>query len=145
MTVRKLVVLTLCRELAAMGNNAEVHEWKRALWVGIAAEEITRRVDETMASEALMAGMMTHMQDAFEGHVPSESTTETSSADAKRMTRFVTAAEAVASLIIAAQPGLPSTAAIDESLEEAGLMPLYDGRLAVDIRRGFEVYASLMS
>ena len=142
-TVRKLVVLTLCRELGSIGDNAKLHEWKHALWVGITAEEIARRVDETLASEALMAGMMTYMHDAFEGHV--ETSTAPASADAAKMERFVRAAESVASLIIQARPGLPSTTAIDESLEEAGLMPLYDGRLGVDIRRGFEVYASLMS
>ncbi len=141
-TVRKLVVVSLCRELSSL-SEGDGDGWRNALWVGIAAEEITRRIDETIASDALMAGMTASMSSQFAQLGSTAPATPDSGVDPKRMARFLAGAQAVASLIIAAQPGLPATADVDEALEGAGLMPLYDGRLAVDIRRGFELYSSL--
>jgi len=143
-TVRKLVVVSLCRELGSLGDG-DAGRWRNALWVGIAAEEITRRIDETIASDALMAGMMTAMSDELAEYDSGRPALPDSGVDPKRMARFLAGAQAVAALIIAAQPGLPATIAVDEALEDVGLMPLDDGRLAVDIRRGFELYSSLTS
>ncbi len=147
-TIRKLVVLSLCRDLGSIGSAAEpgdANRWRRALWVGIAAEEITRRYDERAASEALMAGVTSVMADAFASYGNPDGLDVTPAVDPERMQRFLGGAEGLARLIIEARPGLPPTTAVDDALEEAGLMPLYDGRLAVDIRRGYELYASLLS
>ena len=54
-------------------------------------------------------------------------------------------AEHMAEVFIKARPGLPSTADIDEALEESGMVALRDGKLAIDIRRGYDLYASLLS
>lgn len=144
-TVRKLVVVSLCRQLGSMSDENE-EQWRHGLWVGIAAEEIVRRIDETIASEALMQGMMRHSSDQLAAHGEGDVFANHQTAvDPARMARFLAGAEAVADLIIAARPALPSTASVDEALQEAGLMPMGDGKLAVDIRRGFELYASLIS
>ena len=143
-TVRKLVVLSLCRDLGNLSNEAETDQWRRALWVGIAAEQIMRRIDEPAAAEALMAGMVSVMSDAFDGDLADEAVGRARAVDPKRMERFIDAAVRVADLVVAASPGLPPTAEVDEALEAAGLGSLSDGRLCVDIRRGFELYASLL-
>ncbi len=146
-TIRKLVVLSLCRQLGSVdAAGPDSRRWRRALWVGIAAEEITRRFDERAASEALLVGMTSVMADALAAHgTTSIGLDGARSADPARMQRFLRGAERVAQLIIEARPGLPATTEVDAALEEAGLMPLHDGRLAVDIRRGYELYASLLS
>lgn len=143
-TVRKLVVLSLCRDLGSLSDEAETDQWRRALWVGIAAEQIMRRIDEPAAAEALMAGMVSVMSDAFDGELADEAVGRTRTVDPARMARFIDAAVRVADLVIAASPGLPPTTDVDEALEAAGLGPLSDGRLGVDIRRGFDLYASLL-
>ncbi len=144
LTVRKLVVVSLCRDLGEQADDSA--SWKRALWVGICAEELTRRLDEHAASEALMLGMSRAMGSSFGGDdAAAPSTALQSGIDPKRLDRFVTAAEHMADVFIRARPGLPSTADIDEALEESGMMPLRDGKLAIDIRRGYDLYASLLS
>ncbi len=143
-TVRKLVVVSLCRVLGSLGEGNE-SRWRRGLWVGIAAEEIALRLDETAASEALMAGMTSFISADLEDRGATELVATASNVSPARMQQFVQAAENVADCIIVARPGLPSTAEVDEALEAAGLMPQQDGKLALDIRRGYEVYASLLT
>lgn len=144
-TVRKLVVLSLCRDLGALGGSeADTERWQQALWVGISAEQIARRIDENAASEALMAGMVSVMADSFDDNVDSQAITGERNVEPERMARFLDAAVRVADLVVSTSPGLPQTADVDEALEAAGLRPLNDGRLALDIRRGYELYASLL-
>lgn len=143
-TVRKLVVVSLCRELGSLDQHDE-GRWRQALWIGIAAEEITRRIDETLASEALMMGMTDFLGDSFTAHGAPQIVEPHPEIDGERMARFLRGAERVADVIVAARPGLPSTTQVDDALEAAGLMPMEDGKLAVDIRRGYELYASLIA
>lgn len=142
-TVRKLVVVSLCRDLATL-DEADEDRWRRALWVGIAAEEITRRIDESLAAEALVQGMLPRLADSLHAHGAGDINVTDPTVDAARMARFVRGAEHVAEVIMAARPGLPSTADVDDALEAAGMMPMHDGKLAVDIRRGYDVYARLL-
>lgn len=140
LTIRKLVVVSLCREIGSMEGDND--HWRHGLWVGIAAEEIVRRIDETIASEALMVGMMRTIGDS----VGEDSGIRIESKIApERLERFLLAAERVADAILAVRPALPTTADVDAALESAGLVGMQDGKLAVDIRRGYELYASLLS
>lgn len=142
LTIRKLVVVSLCREMGnAAGGDAE--RWAHALWVGISAEEITRRLDEAAASEALMVGMMRQISDSLDGD-KADALEFKGALEPARLDRFLAAAEQVAGVIVDAQPGLPSTAEIDEALERGGVPGMRDGKLGVDIRRGYELYASLL-
>lgn len=143
-TVRKFVVLSLCRDLGSVKEGQEADQWKEALWVGIAAEEITRRIDESLASEALMAGMMGNMADEFGSQNLDVALDEEAEPLDPRLALYLEGAEAVAALMMEAQPALPTTAAIDEALQSVGLAALNDGRLPVDIRRGHDLYASFI-
>lgn len=143
-TIRKLVVVSLCRDISEVAAE-EAADWRRALWNGIAAEEFTRRIDETIASEALMAGMTRSMGGSFAEQEPAPDDGITTTVDPARLDRFVAVGEAIAEVFIARQPGLPSTADVDEAIEAAGMPALRDPRLAVDIRRGYDLYASLLS
>lgn len=142
LTIRKLVVVSLCREMGSVAGDTD--RWRRALWVGISAEEITKRIDESAASEALMVAMMRAISDDTASGEVVAMNIKTEVAP-ERLDRFLLGAENVATAIASARPALPSTAEIDEALESAGLMPQYDGKLAVDIRRGYELYSSLLS
>lgn len=142
-TIRKLVVVSLCRDISEVAAE-EAADWRRALWNGISAEEFTRRIDETIASEALMAGMTRSMGGSFDQEMGAEEGFDTT-VDPARLDRFVAVGEAIAEVFIARQPGLPSTAEVDEAIESVGLPALRDSRLAVDIRRGYDLYASLLA
>ncbi len=143
-TIRKLVVVSLCRDISEAASGDDTMDWRRALWVGISAEEFTKRIDESAASEALMVAMTREMDGSFEGQ-PSAMDGLTSGVDPSRIERFVGVGEAIAEMFIARQPGLPSTADLDQAIETAGMPALRDGRLAVDIRRGYDIYAGLLS
>ena len=144
-TIRKLVVVSLCRDISEVAAE-EAADWRRALWNGIAAEEFTRRIDETIASEALMAGMTRSMGGSFgDQDLNAGEGLNAATIDPARLDRFVAVGEAIAEVFIARQPGLPSTADVDEAIEAAGLPALGDSRLAVDIRRGYDLYASLLA
>jgi hypothetical protein len=142
LTIRKLVVVSLCRGMGSVAGDTD--RWRRALWVGISAEEITKRIDESAASEALMVAMMRAISDDSDSGEVAAMNIKTEVAP-ERLDKFLLGAENVATAIASARPALPSTAEIDEALESAGLMPQYDGKLAVDIRRGYELYSSLLS
>ena len=143
-TIRKLVVVSLCRDISEVAAE-EAADWRRALWNGIAAEEFTRRIDETIASEALMAGMTRSMGGSFTDQQAGADHQLDAGVDPARLDRFVAVGQAIAEVFIARQPGLPSTADVDEAIEAAGLPALGDSRLAVDIRRGYDLYASLLA
>ena len=143
-TIRKLVVVSLCRDISEVAAE-EAADWRRALWNGIAAEEFTRRIDETIASEALMAGMTRSMGGSFTDQQAGADHQLDAGVDPARLDRFVAVGQAIAEVFIARQPGLPSTAEVDEAIESAGLPALRDSRLAVDIRRGYDLYASLLA
>lgn len=142
-TIRKLVVVSLCRALGALNEETE-GRWREALWVGIAAEEITLRIAESAAADAFILGMTRQLSAIVESDGIAELGAPEPKIDPERLDRFLTSAELVAAVIMDALPGLPSTAAVDEALEAGGLAPLHDGKLAVDIRRGFDLYASLI-
>ncbi|MEM7285174.1 MAG: HDOD domain-containing protein [Actinomycetota bacterium] len=143
-TIRKLVVVSLCRDISEVAAE-DATDWRRALWTGIASEEFTRRIDETIASEALMAGMTRSMGGSFGDQELTPSDSLNSGIDPARLDRFVAVGEAIAEVFIARKPGLPSTADIDEAIETVGMPALRDSRLAVDIRRGYDLYASLLA
>ena len=57
--------------------------------------------------------------------------------------RLVHAARAIARLMIEVSPGIPSSAELADVLETTTFPGLADRRLATDIRRGVDLYASL--
>ena len=110
-TIRKLVVVSLCRDISEVAAE-EAADWRRALWNGIAAEEFTRRIDETIASEALMAGMTRSMGGSFSDPEMVVADGLNAPIDPARLDRFVAVGEAIAEVFITRQPGLPSTAEV---------------------------------
>ncbi len=146
LSVRKMAVLHLCRMLGATtGDGDSIDRWKRALWRGIAAEQVALRLDDHLAADALMCGILRSFSDDVEAAGISTDTAQTDPATHERIQKFVDAGDAIAGKILNALPGLPTTAAIDDALLSAGLGRLEDGRLAVDIRRSHDLYASLFS
>jgi len=143
LSVRKMAVLQLGRELTTSAAGAEDTErWKRALWRGISAEQIALRVSEDLAADALMSGILQSFSNDFEAAGVSRESSIADPAVQRRLETIVDAAEAIAAEILDALPGLPTTATIDDCLVTAGLGRA-DGRLAVDIRRAHDLYASL--
>lgn len=140
LSVRKLVVVSLCRDMSGTDKSVAA-EWRKALWVGICAEEIAKRVDESLAPEALMVGMMRQIAGSYSDEMAAA---QTSDAEGERFDKLLLGAERLAEVIGRARPGLPSRREVDDTLESAGLRRLDDGKLAVDIRRGYELYAALL-
>lgn len=142
--VRKVAVLSICRELGSRPSSDDAPDpWRRALWVGIAAEQVAHRLDPALASDALMQGMLGVFAD--EMAEMADALPEVAAGDQAQLQRILRAADALADLITGELPGLPATAKVDDTLEHAGIYRLEDGRLAVDIRRGFELYTSLFN
>ena len=92
-----------------------------------------------------MAGMTRSMGGSFSDPEVAVGDGLNATIDPARLDRFVAVGEAIAEVFITRQPGLPSTAEVDEAIESAGLPALRDSRLAVDIRRGYDLYASLLA
>jgi HDOD domain len=147
LSVRKMTVLHVCRLLSSSGGgDPETSDrWKRALWRGIAAEQLALRIDDTVAADSLMSGIMMSFSADVEKAGLSAETPTTDPQQQRRIKSIVAVSETIAEKILHALPGLPSTSDIDDCLSSAGFGRLEDGRLAVDIRRNHDLYASLFS
>jgi hypothetical protein len=144
LSVRKAVVVHFCRSLAA-GGSADGDRWTQALWRAIAAEQLAVRLAPELAADAFMAGIMR----SFSSDVTATGMSAAGPVDdpdvRARLDSLTEAGDALAELIIAALPALPTTTDIDRCLTSVGLGRLEDGRLAVDVRRGFDLYDSLFT
>lgn len=154
-TVRSLAVLSAAKGLTAHDDGAE--RWVDALTTGIATEQLAARAGVD-PGDGLVAGMLNRLVDGADEGVAKAMARSVPAAivEAMRMDagsliaptspplcRLVDAGKAVAALMIEVAPGIPSSTELAEVLETTTFPGLADRRLATDIRRGVDLYASL--
>ncbi len=154
-TVRSLAVLSAAKGLTAHDDGAA--RWLDALTTGIATEQLAERAGVD-PGDGLVAGMLNRLVDgaddgvvkAMARSVPAQiveamrvddsTPIDTSS---PTLCRLVDAGKAIARLMVEVAPGIPSSGELVDVLETTTFPGLADRRLATDIRRGVDLYASL--
>lgn len=154
-TVRSLAVLSAAKGLTADDDGAE--RWVDALTTGIATEQLAARAGID-PGDGLVAGMLNRLVDGADEDVAKAMARSVPTAIVEAMRvgadsviaptspplcRLVAAGKAIAALMIEVSPGIPSSTELAGVLETTTFPGLADRRLATDIRRGVDLYASL--
>lgn len=154
-TVRSLAVLSAAKGLTAHDDGGE--RWENALTTGIATEQLAARAGVD-PGDGLVAGMLNRLVDGADDNVAKAMARSVPAAIVEAMRlddtsviapnspplcRLVDAGKAVAALMIEVAPGIPSSAELADVLETTTFPGLADRRLATDVRRGVDLYASL--
>lgn len=154
-TVRSLAVLSAAKGLTAHDDGAE--RWAEALTTGIATEQLAHRTGSD-PGDGLVAGMLNRLvegaddevAEAMARSVPAEiveamhvGADDVITPTSPMLCRLVHAARTIARLMVEMSPGIPSSAELADVLETTTFPGIADRRLATDIRRGVDLYASL--